>query len=165
MKRTGVLLFCLALAAGTRASAQGPQPGLPTEPGWTRGLIHYGKWATAATALVLTARGAREHSHSAREWDQLIDLCRADNQACVVGADGRYVNPVAEQHYQGSIAFDRRAHGWLLGGQASLIVTAALFVADLRHHTNGPDNIPIQPLEVSADPATRATRVGLRFAF
>ena len=169
MKRTTVLALCLVfpLPAGTRLAAQARSPGVPASPSaWTQGLIHYGKWTTGAMALALTVQGAREHSRSAREWKRLLGLCRADNAACTLGADGRYVSATAEQYYQTSITFDRHAHGWLLGGQLSLLVTAALFVADLHHHTNGPDNIPFHhPLNVSVDPASNEARVGLRIAF
>lgn len=166
MMRATVVALCVVLPAGTRLAAQAGAPGLPTNPAaWTQGLIHYGKWATGATALALTVQGAREHSRSAREWNRLLGLCRADNAACTLGADGRYVSAAAEQYYQTSITFDRRAQSWLLGGQLSLLATAALFVADLHHHTNGPDNIPFHPLNVSVDPATGRTELGLRLAF
>jgi hypothetical protein len=50
-------------------------------------------------------------------------------------------------------------------GQASLLVAAGLFIADLRHHQNGPGNKPFAPLEVSVEPTTVTTLVGLRIAF
>lgn len=163
-------LFALALAAAAPASAQTERPGggLPTERShWTRGLIHYGKWATAGAAVALTAMGAREHSRSKRHWDRLLDICRANNADCTLGPDGRYTNAVAEQEYQQALHFDRRANRRFLGGQVSLLATAALFIADLRGggSRQGPKNIPLAPLEVSAEPAGDAARVGLRFAF
>jgi len=52
--------------------------------------------------------------------------------ACALGQDGRYLRSDAEQLYQRSRAFDRRANRWLLGAQAGLLATTALFIIDLH---------------------------------
>src|SRR2546422_5365452 len=72
--------------------------------------------------------GAAEHRQSKREWNQLLAICHSAQDACATGPDGRYVRSDAEQLYQLSRQYDRRANHWLLGAQASLLVTTALFI-------------------------------------
>ena len=112
-----------------------------------RAVVHGGKWLTAAGVVALIVVAEREHSNSRREWNALLDICRSAQDACALGADGRYVRGDAEQLYQRSRAFDRRANRWLLGAQASLLATTALFIIDL-HPGQGPDNIPYPPVKV-----------------
>lgn len=121
----------------------------------------------AALFALALAAAAPASAQTERHWDRLLDICRANNADCTLGPDGRYTNAVAEQEYQQALHFDRRANRRFLGGQVSLLATAALFIADLRGggSRQGPKNIPLAPLEVSAEPAGDAARVGLRFAF
>jgi len=95
----------------------------------------------------------------------LLDKCRANNDDCLLGPSGAYLNPTAEQLYQRSLHFDRRARTRLLAGQGALLVAAGLFIADLRGHPGGPENKPLPPLNVSVEPTTATTLVGLRIAF
>ncbi len=139
--------------------------GAAAAPSWRRAAVHWGKWLPVGAAVTLTAMGAHEHDRSQREFRQLLAICRANNADCLLGPDGRYLNPAAEGLYQSSLTFDRRARSRLLAGQAALIVAAGLFIIDLRRHSGGPGNIPLAPLEVSADPSGRGARVGLRVAF
>ncbi len=118
-----------------------------------RGVAHNGKWLTAASVAALIMFAEREHTNSRREWNALLDVCRSAQDACALGPDGRYLRSDAEQLYQRSRAFDRRANRWLLGAQASLLATTALFIIDL-HPGEGPDNIPFAPIQV-----------GMRIAF
>ena len=118
-----------------------------------RAVVHTGKWLTAASVAALIMFAEREHSQSRRAWNALLDICRSTQDACTLGPDGRYVRDDAEQLYQRSRGFDRRANHWLLGAQASLLATTALFIIDL-HPGEGPGNIPFAPLQV-----------GLRIAF
>ena len=167
MKRAWLVLLAMSSALtgwATLASAQGP--GVPRDrASWTRGVIHYGKWVTAGATVGLTVLGAKEHRRSAREWDQLIAICRANNADCTTGPDGRYVDASAELRYQLALYYDRRANRRLLGGQLSLLATAAMFIADLRHGKDGPENIPFAPLTVSTDPSGGGARVGVRLPF
>jgi hypothetical protein len=106
-----------------------------------RAIVHHGKWLTAASVAALIVFAEREHGQSRREWNTLLDICRSAQDACALGADGRYTRSDAEELYQRSRAFDRRANRWLLGAQAGLLATTALFIIDL-HPGQGPDNIP-----------------------
>jgi len=164
---TRLLVGLVAVLAAIPARAQAPGAGTTRGggPGWGAGVAHYGKWATAATALTLTVLGAREHRRSADQWDQLLAICTGDHGDCVLGPDGRYENPTAEAYYQASVRYDRRARVRLLGGQAALLVSVGLFLLDMRHGTEGPDNIPLAPLEVMVDERSGGARVGLRLAF
>ena len=112
-----------------------------------RAVVHNGKWLTAASVAALIVFAQREHSQSRREWNALLDICRSAQDACALGPDGRYVRSDAEQLYQRSRAFDRRANRWLLGAQAGLLATTALFIIDL-HPGEGPENIPFAPVQV-----------------
>ncbi len=118
-----------------------------------RATVHYGKWFTAASVAALIIFAEKEHTNSRREWNALLDVCRSAQDACALGTDGRYIRSDAEQLYQRSRAYDRRANRWLLGAQASLLATTALFIIDL-HPGEGPGNIPFAPLQV-----------GMRIAF
>lgn len=166
MMRSAWLLTAIALALAPPAAAQ--QDSVPRRHGasWGRTTLHYGKWVVAAAAVTLTALGAHEHDNSNQEWRQLLALCRANNADCLLGPDGRYLNPAAERLYQASVSFDRRARTRLLAGQAALLVAAGLFIADLRRHASGPGNVPFAPLEVGVGPgAGGSTLLGLRLTF
>ncbi len=176
MKRRIWLLLSLVLCAPRALPAQNDSvprrhdgtsqaPAPPQRATFRRAVVHYGKWAAAAAAVAFTAMGAHEHDNSNREWNRLLALCRADNADCLLGPNGRYVNPAAEQLYQASLHFDRRARTRLLAGQGALLAAAAMFIGDLRRQSSGPGNIPFAPLEVSGDPDGHGARVGLRVAF
>ena len=156
----------LALAVAAPLTAQEVSPALHVRhAAWSRVLVHYGKWAAAATAVTFTALGAHEHQNSNRVFSQLLDRCRANVVDCTLGPDGSYLDPASEQLYQTSIHFDRRARLRLLLGQASLLASAGLFLADLRHHANGPDNIPYRGLKLTVEPRIDGARVGVRVMF
>jgi hypothetical protein len=159
--RTSSVVLALALAAAPLAGQQDSLHRATSRPV----LVHYGKWLAAAGAAALTALGAQEHANSNREWSALLAVCRANNADCALAADGRYANPAAEQLYQASLSFDRRARARLLGAQAALLVAAGLFIADLRHRAEGPGNKPFAPLEVLGDVGASGARVGVRVSF
>lgn len=112
-----------------------------------RAVVHRGKWLTALTSGALFVFAAREHARSQRDWNALLDICRSAQDACALGPDGRYLRSDAEQLYQSSRGFDRSANRWLIGAQAGVLVTTALFLIDL-HPGEGPDNIPYPPVQV-----------------
>jgi hypothetical protein len=128
-------------------------------------LVHYGKWLTAGGAIALTYFAAHEHQKSGREWDALLEICRSSQQACATRADGSYIRGDAEQLYQRSRFFDRRANRRLLGAQGTLVLTAALFILDLHPGREGPENIPFSPLRVTAEPSDGGARLGLELRF
>jgi hypothetical protein len=160
------ITLCLAAQVGVSILARAQEvPAAPAPHGWSRSIVHYGKWATAATAVGLTILAAREHASAQDHWRQLIALCRDDNAGCQLRSDGRYVDDGAELLYQRTAYYDRRARSRLLGGQVALLASAALFLADLRHKGGNPPNIPFHGLELTAQPAGDAARLGVRLAF
>jgi hypothetical protein len=153
-----VLTLAAALAAPPARAQQAVAP-------LRRGAVHYGKWLTAGASVALTVMAAHEHSSSRRAWDGVLAICRSADNACALGGDRHYLRSDAEALYLRSVYYDRRANRRLLGAQGSLLVTAALFILDLRERSNGPGNIPFAPLEVGVDRATGAGHVGFRFSF
>lgn len=165
MRRLGVALAAAlaGLAPGRLSAQEAPSP--PPRSGWTGGVVHYGKWATAAAAIGFTVLAAREHRDADRNWRALLALCREDNAACQQRADGQYVDYAAELLYQQTLYFDHRARRRLIVGQVSLLTSAALFILDLRRHRDGPPNIPLQGLELTAEPWGSGARVEVRVPF
>lgn len=159
MTRTAGILALLILATAAPVRAQAPRPT------WREPAVHYGKWLTAGATVAFTFMAAREHRSSRREWDALLAICRSSQDACALGSDGRYLRSDAELFYQSSRVFDRRANHRILGAQASLLVTAALFILDLHPGREGPDNIPFAPLRVTVEPTADGAAVGMRIAF
>lgn len=157
-------LVALTLAAALTMPR--PAPAQHAAPPWHEGAaVHYGKWLTAGAAAALTVLAAHEHGSSRRAWDELLAVCRSTDNACARGFDGRYLRSDAEALYQRSVYYDRRANRRMLGAQGSLLVTAALFILDLRRRTSEPDNIPFSPLRVTVQPTSDGAAVGMRIAF
>ena len=159
MRSTAILTLAIATTALPVAAQQ------PARTTWREPAIHYGKWLTAAGTVALTVLAQREHRQSRRDWDDLLAICRSAADACVLGTDGRYIRNDAEFLYERSRYYDRRANHRLLGAQASLLATAALFILDLHPGREGPDNIPFAPLRVTAEPTRDGAAVGLQFRF
>ncbi len=165
MKRIGIVGLAVALGMVSTARAQ-EQPQTPPRGGsWSRSIVHYGKWVTAATAVGLTILAAREHDRAQDDWNQLLDLCRSNNAACQLRSDGQYADYNAELLFQRTTYYDRRARSRLIGGQLALLASAALFILDLRHQGRDAPNIPFHGLELSAEPAGEGARVGVRVPF
>jgi hypothetical protein len=163
------LLISLALPGGVVAQQEAPkvQSGASDSEGssFVGTVAHYGKWLTGIGAIALTYLGAREHERSDDAWSDLLAMCGQDQAACAVGSNGRYVNPAAEQLYSVSVRYDDRARMALVAGQAALLLAVGLFIIDMRHDDDGPENIPLEPLSISSNLRTGDTRVGLQFAF
>lgn len=164
------ILICAALVS---AAAGAPclvaqdslAPAPRTSHNWARPVVHYGKWLSAASAVGFTLLAAHEHDTANRSWQQLLDLCRTDNTACQVGADGRYATYQAELLYQQTLYYDRRARHRMIVGQISVLTSAALFILDLRHGDGNPPNIPFHGLRLLAEPAGDGARLGVRVPF
>jgi hypothetical protein len=122
-------------------------------------LVKYGKWVLAAGALGMNYLAARAHDRAQENFDALENRCFDDHAHCALTAAGSYSDATSETLYQQSLRYDRRARGWLFGGETALVGAAALFVWDLTRHTSKPDNIPFEP-EVRS--LREATGVGLK---
>jgi len=158
-------IVALAALSGAARAQETPAAPPPTSRGWSREVIHYGKWATAATAVGLTILAAREHARAQDEWRELLSLCRDNNAACQLRQDGRYVNYDAELLFQLTTYYDRRARSRLIGGQVSLLASATLFILDLRHQGGNPPNIPFHGMKLTAEPTGGGARLALRVPF
>ncbi|MGH2667789.1 MAG: hypothetical protein ACRDH5_01480 [bacterium] len=127
--------------------------------------MHYSKWVAAGTAVAFTVMAAREHERSRQDWDALLAICRSADDACLLGPDGRYLRSDAEARYRRSLYYDARANRRLLGAQATLLVSVALFILDLRGARGEPENIPFAPARVTLEPTWDGARVALRLTF
>jgi len=158
------LLWAFGVTLATGLGAQQVLPAAaPSHSSGSPWPIHYGKWAAAALTITFTVLGAQEHEKSNSAYSDLLDLCRASDANCTLAPDGTYRDPGAEQLYQSSLSYDRRARVRLFAGQASLLLCASLFVADLRHHGDTPDNIPMHGMRVAIDPLRG--KLGMRVTF
>lgn len=168
MKRWIVVAAGLSVGAVAPLASQGDsvtQRLADQRASFARTAAHYGKWLTAGATVAFTLLAAHEHRYSDRDWNALLDICRSAEEACAVGGDGRYVRSDAELLYQRSRWYDRRANVRLLGAQASLLATAALFILDLHPGRDEPENIPFAPLRVTVEPTADGAQVGMRIAF
>jgi hypothetical protein len=146
--RRGFSAAVLFLLLTGQAEAQGP-------------LVKYGKWAVLAGSVGMNYLALRSHNRADDAFNALKALC-VDRSRCDVGPDGSYLNPESENLYQSSLRYDRIARGWLLGGEAALAGSAALFVWELTRPKGRPGNIPFEP-EVRS--MRWGTGLGLRVAF
>jgi hypothetical protein len=144
--------FFILLLAGGRAEAQGLSP-----------AVKYGKWVLLAGSIGMHALAVRAHDRADNVFDALEAQCGDVHQRCELGPDGRYADPAIEDLYQTSLRYDRRARRWLIGGEAALAGTAALFIWELTRPKTRPDNIPFEP-EVRTMSSGR-TGIGLKMAF
>jgi len=128
-------------------------------------IVHTGKWLTAAAAIGFTVMASNQHHYSRRDWDALLEICRSASDACLVGADGRYLRADAEALYDRSRHYDLLANRWLVGAQLSLVTTTALFIIDLNAG-GGPQNIPYpSQILVGSVGGGSGAGVEMRFAF
>ena len=130
MRRASSAAIVLLLLAG-QAEAQGP-------------LVKYGKWAVLAGSLGMNYLALRSHNRADDAFNALKAVC-IDRSRCDLGPDGSYLDPESENLYQSSLRYDRIARGWLLGGEAALAGSAALFVWELTRPKGRPGNIPFEP--------------------
>jgi hypothetical protein len=131
-------------------AAQQPAPdrGRP----WIAEVSHWGRWVGLAGAVGMIGVAAAEHQTGQEAFDALESLCLDDPARCqLLPGDGEtthYVDPEAEQLFQEYAAHDRRARGYLLGGQLTLVVAGGMFLIDLLYDDDRPENIPFTPLEL-----------------
>lgn len=151
MKRVFLLLALMALATPVSAVAQGsPAP------------IKYGKWLLVAGSIGMNLAAASAHHDADVFFDQLNDRCENDHTLCELGPGGIYADAESERLYQATVAYDRRARNWLLGGEAAALGAAVLFVWEFARPKGPPDNIPFEP-RVSIGSQRTDIGVALRF--
>ncbi len=144
MIRRGLVLLMLATGPLRPLSAQQPADSL-FQPHSSPVLVKYGKWAVLAAAVGMGLKAASAHDDADRAFARLDDYCAGDRTRCDQGPGGRYLDPVSEGYYQAALSGDRRARGWLLGGEVSLLGAAGLFVWELTRPKTPPRNIPFEP--------------------
>ena len=149
MTRISATLLVLLLTVSGTTQAQGP-------------LVKYGKWLLVAGSVGMNYLAVRSHNRADDAYDALEEQCLANQARCRVGAQGQYTDPDIEGLYQSSLRYDRRARGWLIGGETALAGAAALFIWELTRPKDRPDNIPFEP-EVRS--MGGRTGLGLRVRF
>ena len=163
------VLLSLAVPGGVTAQQQAGSTATSASSGEgssvLHGVAHYGKWFAGIAAVTLTYLGAKEHDRSDDAWSDLLEICNLNQADCALGGNNRYINPNAERLYSASLRFDDRARVRMLGGQVALLLAVGLFVLDMPHDDDGPENIPLEPLSVSSNLQTGDTRVGVSFNF
>lgn len=154
------LLLGLGLACPAAVRAQLPADTLLVRR--SPALVKYGKWATLTAAIGMGLQAAAAHRRADRAFDRLEAYCFEVEARCDQGPGGQYLDPVAERHYQASLRHDRHARGWLLGGEATLLATAGLFIWELSRPKSPPRNIPFDPTVSVLGASTRLT-LSIRF--
>jgi hypothetical protein len=157
------LVAAIAVTLAAPLSAQQVNPAATTRhASWNRGVVHYGKWVSAAMAVTFIGLGAHEYAKSDDAFSELLAICRADAAQCALNPGGNYANPTSEDLYQTSLHHERRARVRLLAGQASLLLAAGLFLADHGRRGSEPGNIPYH-LTVEARAGEALVGVRVRF--
>ena len=169
MMRPRALVPLLAVLAAPLA-AQTPAPEGQAQPPSGRSFIQRvagpGKWVAGAASIALIAFAVREHERSNENWDALLAICDADSERCEVAPDGTYQDDEAEQLYQQSLYYDRRAQRRIIGGQAALVVTGFLLIVDLSVRRDGTNNVPFDPDQAYVAPAKGGgVLLGMRVRF
>ena len=108
-------------------------------------LVKYGKWAALAAAVGMGLKASSAHHDADRAFARLDAYCGDDPSRCDQAPGGHYLDPVSERYYQAALSGDRRARGWLLGGEVTLLGAAGLFVWELTRPKSPPRNIPFEP--------------------
>jgi hypothetical protein len=165
-RRPGFLPLLVAGGVTLMAPATHAQDAstLPQRDPWIVTVSHWGRWPALAAAAGLITAAAISSNNSKETLNTLEDYCREDFARCSVieGPDGPgYADPGAEELYQEYAAQSREARGYLLGGQASMLLAGALFLIDLVHHSGNVEDIPYTPFELYTTPSS----VGLAVRF
>lgn len=124
--------------------------------------VKYGKWALVAASIGMGLKAASDHHAADRAFTRLDRYCGNLPDGCPQAPSGKYLDPVAEGYYQTSLRHDRSARSWLLGGEATLLGAAGLFVWELTRPRSLPKNIPFEP---EFRWTGRETRAGVKVAF
>lgn len=155
MRLRFVLVTLIAMLWSVRAMGQErvPDRGRP----WFAEASHWGRWLSLAGAAGMIGIAASEHVTANDALDDLETFCTASPESCAIVSSltrseaspaEHYADPDAEALYQEYAAHERRARGYLLGGQMTLVVAGGMFLIDLLYRDEQPENIPFTPLEI-----------------
>ena len=131
----GLSILCVSADASV-AGAQLPRPAASRS--WTS--VRLAKWALLGAAVGFGAYAVSQSQQADDSYGDLGLLCRAEQDRCASNGDG-YADARAERLYQRAVSADRRAHQAIIGGEVTLLGSAALFIYDLRNR-RGPPDIP-----------------------
>jgi hypothetical protein len=116
-------------------------------------VAHYGRWPALAGAAGLITLAALRRDEAGDVGARLAALCAANPARCSLEGSGdggtHYADPEAQAL---AVRHDRLEQRLLVGGQAALIVSGAMFLLDLVWDDGQPDNIPYTPLRVLTSP-------------
>jgi hypothetical protein len=144
------LVLCAVPAAQAQVNVTPPRP----QEGWS--AVRIAKWALLGAAIGFGSYALVQSGQAEDHYTELRRLCQVDPESCQL-QNGRYASDAAEALYDDAAAADRRARIGIIGGQVTIMGSAALFVYDLRNG-RGPDDIPYPPTRPGM-------AVGLRLAF
>ena len=130
-----VCILCSVTDSGV-AAAQLRQPAASRS--WSS--VRLAKWALLGVAVGFGAFAVSQSQRADDSYSELGMLCRSDQDRCVSSGDV-YADAHAERLYQRAVSADRRAHQAIIGGEVTLLGSAALFIYDLRNR-RGPPDIP-----------------------
>lgn len=163
MRGAIILLVTVAGLEAAPLAAQEPAPdrGRP----WLVQVSHWGRWVGLVGAVGMIGVAAAEQESARDAFDAFETYCLDDPARCQLppgGAnEGPYADPRAEELFQEYAAHERLARGYLLGGQLTLVAAGGMFLIDLLHDDDQPENIPFTPFELYS---TR-NKLGLSFRF
>lgn len=153
----GIMVLC---ACGpVRLCAQAPdtipKPHIPP-------AVHYGKWVALGGSVVFGVMAHSRNQDAEATYRSLQDRCFDDPVSCLIGPDGRYLDPATEGLYTETRRLDRQASRLLIGAEVTFVASAAGFIWELMHRK---DQTPTIPFEPRVEQTPTATKVGLTFRF
>lgn len=125
-------------------------------------LVHYGKWVTLGSSIALGALAHAKNQDAKASFGTLRQRCFDVPVSCLVGGDGRYLDPGTEALYDETTRLDHQASRLLIGAEISFAASAVGFVWELMHRR---DQTPTIPFEPRVEQTPSATRVSLTFRF
>lgn len=149
--RAAIVAVALFGATAMQAQVQVTPP-RPQE-GWT--AVRIAKWALLGAAIGFGSYALVESGRAEDHYEELRRLCQSEPDACRL-QNGQYIDASAERLYDQAAAADRRARIGIIGGQVTLLGSAAFFVYDLRNG-RGPDDIPYPPSRARVGMGLRLT--------
>jgi hypothetical protein len=125
-------------------------------------VVHYGKWVALGGSMAFGVLAHSKNHDSEATYQSLKDRCFSAPANCLIGGDGRYVDPTSEGLYQQTRTLDRQASRLLIGAEVSFVASAAGFVWELMHRK---DKTPTIPFEPRVETGPTSTRVSLTVRF